>query len=107
MAGIFKMLALALSGVFVILFALLFITGLGRSKGYKFFVAEVAMLGSVAWATSADMHFKFFDLPFLLPFMGSLVLLLIGSILFARAVFAEQVQGRQESGPPLQTQKVI
>ncbi|MFN3466237.1 MAG: hypothetical protein ACK4WF_00870 [Candidatus Brocadiales bacterium] len=95
MAGFLKIAAFSVTGVFIIFFAMIFFTRLGQGKGYKFFVAELAMLTTFLWASVADPHFKFFDLPFILPFAGCFVSFIIASVLFGKAVFSQPSQNQQ------------
>lgn len=92
MAGLVKIAAFSLTGVFVIFFSLIFFTRLGQSRNYKFFVGELSMLTSASYALMVDPNAGFLNLPFILPFMGCVILFVIGSFLFWKAAFAAQVQ---------------
>ncbi|HHT9120755.1 MAG TPA: hypothetical protein ACFYD3_09495 [Candidatus Hypogeohydataceae bacterium YC41] len=94
----FNLAAIVFAVIFFIFFSLIFITRLGQSKGYNFFVGELAMFTAVFCATIADTSVKFFDLPYILPFCGGMVFFVFASILFGRAAFSEHSQIEKKAG---------
>ena len=100
MAGFLKILAFSLTGIFVILFFLIFITKLGQGKNYKFVVGLLSMVTAVSYALITDLEAGFFSIGCILPFMGALTLLIIAAFLFGKATFAEESETRYEGGPP-------
>src|SRR3990167_6660358 len=100
MAGFLKILAFSLTGIFVILFSLIFITKLGQGKDYKFIVGLLSMVTAVSYGLITDLEAGFFSIRSILPFMGALTLLIIASFLFGKATFTEEGVTRYEGGPP-------
>ena len=100
MAGFLKILAFSLTGIFVILFFLIFITKLGQGKNYKFVVGLLSMVTAVSYGLITDLEAGFFSIRCILPFMGALTLLIIASFLFGKATFTEEGVTRYEGGPP-------
>lgn len=98
MAGFVKIAAFASTGVFIVFFSLIFITRLGQSKTYKYFVGVLSMFTSVLYALLANPNLAFSDLRFILPVIGCLALLVIASFLFGKAAFAQHGQSKSESG---------
>lgn len=100
MLGSVKIVVFVLTGVFVVLFSLIFFTRLGQSKGYNFFIAELALFTGVLTATLADTSVAVFTLPFMLPFIGGLVYCVFASVLFGRAAFSQPNQKKYKGEPP-------
>lgn len=99
MAGLLKIAAFSLTGVFVIFFSLIFFTRLGQSRNYKFFIGELSILTSVTYGLMVDPNAGFLNLPFILPFIGCVIPLIIGSFLFWKAAFAAQGQNTKVDSP--------
>lgn len=100
MLGSAKIVVFVLTGVFVVFFSLTFFTRLGQSKGYNFFIAELAMFTGVLCATIADTSVDTFKPPFILPSIGSLVYFIFASILFGKATFSQPNQKKYKGEPP-------
>jgi len=100
MLGSVKIVVFVLTGVFVVLFSLIFFTRLGQSKGYNFFIAELSLFTGVLTATLADTGVAVFTLPFMLPFIGGLVYCVFASVLFGRAAFSQPNQKKYKGEPP-------
>src|SRR3989338_691342 len=100
MLGSVKIVVFVLTGIFVVLFSLIFFTRLGQSKGYNFFMAELALFTGVLTATLADTSVAVFTLPFMLPFIGGLVYCVFASVLFGKAAFSQSNQKKYKGGPP-------
>ena len=92
MLGSVKIVVFVLTGIFVVLFSLIFFTRLGQSKGYNFFMAELALFTGVLTATLADTSVAVFTLSFMLPFIGGLVYCVFASVLFGKAAFSQPNQ---------------
>ena len=75
-------------------------TRLGQSKGYNFFMAELALFTGVLTATLADTSVAVFTLPFMLPFIGGLVYCVFASVLFGKAAFSQPNQKKYKGEPP-------
>ena len=100
MLGSVKIVVFVLTGIFVVLFSLIFFTRLGQSKGYNFFMAELATFTGVLCATLADTSVAVFTLPFMLPFVGGLVYCVFASVLFGRAAFSQPNQKKYKGETP-------
>ena len=100
MLGSVKIVVFVLTGIFVVLFSLIFFTRLGQSKGYNFFMAELALFTGVLTATLADTSVAVFTLPFMLPFIGGLVYCVFASVLFGKAAFSQPNQKKYKGEPP-------
>ena len=100
MLGSVKIVVFVLTGIFVVLFSLIFFTRLGQSKGYNFFIAELALFTGVLTATLADTSVAVFTLPFMLPFIGGLVYCVFASVLFGKAAFSQPNQKKYKGEPP-------
>lgn len=100
MLGSVKIVVFVLTGIFVVLFSLIFFTRLGQSKGYNFFIAELATFTGVLCATLADTSVAVFTLPFMLPFIGGLVYCVFASVLFGKAAFSQPNQKKYKGETP-------
>lgn len=100
MLGSVKIVVFVLTGIFAVLFSLIFFTRLGQSKGYNFFIAELAMFNGVLCATLADTSVAVFTLSFMLPFIGGLVYCVFASVLFGKATFSQPNQKKYKGEPP-------
>ena len=100
MLGSVKIVVFVLTGIFVVLFSLIFFTRLGQSKGYNFFMAELALFTGVLTATLADTSVAVFTLPFMLPFIGGLVYCVFASVLFGKAAFSQPNQKKYKGETP-------
>ena len=100
MLGSVKIVVFVLTALFVIFFSLIFFTRLGQSKGYNFFMAELALFTGVLTATLADTSVAVFTLPFMLPFVGGLVYCVFASVLFGRAAFSQPNQKKYKGETP-------
>lgn len=100
MLGSVKIVVLVLTGLFVIFFSLIFFTRLGQSKGYNFFIAELALFTGVLTATLADTGVAVLTPPFMLPFIGGLVYCVFASVLFGKAPFSQPNQKKYKGEPP-------
>ncbi|HHT9132068.1 MAG TPA: hypothetical protein ACFYED_06245 [Candidatus Tripitaka californicus] len=100
MLGSVKIVVFVLTGLFVIFFSLIFFTRVGQSKGYNFFIAELALFNGVLCATLADTNVAVLTLPFMLPFIGGLVYCVFASVLFGKAAFSQPNQKKYKGEPP-------